>query len=187
MSPTIRSSLLAVAIALTLCSCPETQVPRDFGTSPLKLKTDEWEGTWSEPGSNEKLVFTVTSADQGELTVKDKNNPILVAVRQITNSDSSKDLAFLIHFDKEKADFGSVNLIRRPEKGVFCLWGLKNDVVEEAVRSGELKGELKAVKKTDNEAEHSHVRLAADSANYDKLMDARYWNWTEPGFFIRAP
>lgn len=170
---------------LMLSSCPETQVPRDFGAGPLKLKTQEWAGTWGEPGSKDAMLFTITDADKGEITVEEKENTLRVVVREITGGEESKDLALLIHFDKKVQDFGSFHLIRRPEKGSFCLWGVKHDVVEAAVKSGELKGELEHVKKSDKDEAHNHVRLTADPANYAKLLDAKYWNWMEPEFFIR--
>lgn len=185
MNLIVRSIALS-AVALVLCSCPETQVPKNFGAQPLKLKAADWEGFWSEPGDKDGMEFVITNAAQGEFTAKEKKEQIRAVVREISKGEEGKDLAFLIHFDKDATEFGSFNLIRRPEKGAFCLWNLNHEVVEAAVKSGELKGELKPVKKTDKEDAHNHVRLAADPTNYTKLLGAKYWDWTQPGFFVRT-
>jgi hypothetical protein len=185
---------LASAAMLGLTSCPETTVPREFGAKPLKLKAEDWNGVWSAAGENEGMTFAVTNAAKGELTVtfpekekgKEQDPPMNAVVREITRGDESKDLAFLIHFDKESTDFGPFNLMRCPEKGVFYLWSPKHDVIEAAVKSGELKGDLKRVEKTKDEEAHDHTLLVADPANYPKLLDPKFWDWTKPEAFVRS-
>jgi len=162
---------LALAAMLVLTSCPETMVPRDFGTRPLKLKAEDWNGVWRDPAEADGMTFTVTDAAKGQFTVtfpeKDgkKEEPLKVVVNEVNGGDKEKDLAFLVHFDKINEAFGPIDLIRRPEKGVFHLWNPKHDVIEAAVKSGELKGELVKVPKTKDEAEHNHTRLSADRGN----------------------
>lgn len=109
-----------------------------------------------------------------------------MVINEIDGGDKGKNLAFLIHFDKNNEAFGPIDLIRRPEKGVFHLWNPKHDIIEAAVKTGELKGELIKVPKTKDEAEHNHTRLVADPANYEKLLDPKFWEWTKPDVYVRS-
>lgn len=182
---------LAAVAMLSLTACPETKVPRHFGSKPLHLNADDWNGVWKAPGEADGMTFTVTNAATGEMTVafpdKDKKEePLAVIVSEVTGTDDSKDLAFLIHFEGEEKDVGPFNLIRRPEKGVLQMWSAKHDVIEAAVKAGELKGELIKVAKTKDEAEHNHTRLAADPSNYPKLLNPKFWEWTKPEPLLRV-
>lgn len=182
---------LAVVALLSLTACPETKVPRSFGSKPVHLKTDEWNGTWRSAGESEGMNFTVTNAAKGELTItfsdKDKKEePLVAVVSEVASGEEAKDMAFLIHFEGNEKEVGPFNLIRRTEKGVFYLWGPKHDAIEAAVKSGELKGELIKVEKTKDEAEHNHTKLAADAMNYTKLLDPKFWEWNKPEAFVRS-
>lgn len=182
---------LTVATVAGLTGCPETKVPRDFGMRPLKLKAEEWNGVWRDPTDAEGMTFTVTDAAKGEFTItfaaQDKKEPevMMAVVNELNGGDKEQKLAFLVHFDKDGDAHGDFNLIRRPEKGVFQAWNPKHDAIEAAIKSGELKGELTKVPKTKDEEEHNHTRLAADHANYVKLLEPRFWKWLEPETFVK--
>ncbi|MBX7208469.1 MAG: hypothetical protein K1X78_09175 [Verrucomicrobiaceae bacterium] len=186
--------LPAVAVILVLTGCPETNVPRDFGSCPLKLNAEEWNGVWADPADGEGMTFKVVDAAKGQLTItfpaKANKEPevLQVVINEVNGGETEKKLAFFIHFDKTAAaaGLGPFNLIRRPENGVLRLWNLRHDVIEAAVKSGELKGTLTKVPKTKDEAEHQHAQLAADPANYQRIVDAKFWDWTDPGVFVRT-
>jgi len=55
MKTKLLLGLLATAALFGLTSCPETSVPRDFGAKPLKLKSDDWAGTWRNVGDDDDL------------------------------------------------------------------------------------------------------------------------------------
>ena len=190
MKAKLLLGMLAAAAALGLTSCPETSVPRDFGAKPLKLKGGDWSGTWRGAGGDDDFRLEIKDAAAGQITVfttdkeKKTENTMEFFVRQI-GAKGGEGLVFLTSFDKPGAARGSLSLATQPEKGVFHIWGLRHDVVESAVKSGELKGELKPVKEKGAEKPHNHCLLAADAANYAKLTDAKFWEWTKPGTFIR--
>lgn len=183
--------VLAAAAMIGLTSCPETTVSREFGAKPLELKAGDWNGVWRDPAETDGMTFTVTDAAKGQLTItfpeKDgkKEEPLKVVINEVGGGDKNKNLAFFVHFDKASEAFGPFNLIRHTDKGVFYFWNPKHDSIEAAVKSGELKGELTKVPKTKDEAEHNHTRLTADPANYEKLLDPKFWEWTEVNVFVR--
>lgn len=183
--------VLAAAAMIGLTGCPETTAPHNFGTKPLNLKTEEWNGVWRNPIETDGMTFTVTDAAKGQLTItfpeKDgkKEEPMKVVINEVGGGEKNKDLAFFVHFDKANETTGPFNLIRRTDKGVFYFWNPKHDVIEAAVKNGELKGELIKMPKTKDEAEHNHTRLAADPANYEKLLDPKFWEWTDVSVFVR--
>lgn len=196
MRTLLRSSLVVVGLFL-LTACPQTDVPRSFGAAPLKLNRSDWEGRWRDATDDGTLLFTVTDAAKGALTIlpsdseQKKEPPIEALVREAGKTKDGETLAFMITFDKSGAERGSLSLITVPEKGrdkgSFHLWGLRHDAIEEAVKAGELKGEIKSVKEKDDEKPHNHTELAADASNYVKLIDPKYWEWTKPSTFIRQP
>lgn len=198
MNTLLRSSLVVVSLLL-LTACPQTDVPRSFGAAPLKLERADWEGNWREATDDENLAFTVTDADKGALAIlpsdsaekKEKEPPIEALIREAGKTKDGETLAFMITFDKAEPERGSLSLITVPnkerDKGSFHLWGLRHDAIEAAVKSGELKGEIKSVKEKSDEKPHNHTELAAETSNYAKLIDPKYWEWTKPSTFSRVP
>jgi hypothetical protein len=184
------ASLLNILVILGLTSCPETKVPREFGGKPLKLQSREWEGVWREAGSDEDLRFVVQDAAAGQITVfvYDKEKKTETAVEALAHEapEKGEKLIFLTTFDEPGVAWGSINLVSAPEKGVLHSWNLRHDVVEAAVKSGELAGRLKPVKEEGDQKPHNHTQLSADPANYKKLTDARYWEWTKPSTLVRV-
>lgn len=192
---TLFRSSLAGLCALILSACPQTDVPRNFGTGPVTLMAADWQGRWRESTDDDSLLFTVTDAAKGALTIlpsdseAKKEPPIEVLIREAGKTKDGETLAFMLTFEKPGNERGSLNLITVPDKerdkGSFHLWGIQHDVIEKAVQSGELKGEIKSVKEKDDEKPHNHTELAADASNYAKLIDPKYWEWTKPSTFIR--
>ena len=184
--------VVAVLVMLGLTACPQTSVPRNFGGKPLALKTDEWQGFWHEAGDDEPLRFVVKDAAAGLITVmiKDEEKKSEESIELVLRETGAKEdggRAFMVSFSKAGDEVGSVNLVTVPEKGTFHSWNLRHDVIERAVKSGELKGELKQVKEKGDEKPHNHSILSADPVNYEKLMDPKYWEWTKPTTFARRP
>lgn len=195
MNTLLRSSLVVVS-SLLLTACPQTDVPRSFGGAPLKLDRSAWEGQWREATDDETLVFSVTDADKGALTIslpaatEKKEPPIEALIREAGKTKDGTTLAFMITFHEPGGERGSLNLITVPDttkdKGSFYFWDIRHDAIESAVKSGELKGEVKSVKEKNDEKPHNHTELAADAANYAKLIDPKYWEWTKPTTFLRV-
>lgn len=183
---------MAVLMMLGLTACPQTSVPRNFGGKPLALKAEDWQGTWRIAGDDEDLQFTVKDAAKGLIIVvaeeaekkKDKEEPIEIVMHE-TGAKEDGARAFMIVLSEPGGDRGSVSLITKPEKNTFHSWNMRHDVVEAAVKSGELKGEVKEVKEKSDEKPHTHTSLAADQVNYDKLMDSKFWEWMKPDTFVR--
>lgn len=182
--------LLGMLAMLGLTSCPETSVPRDFGAKPLKLKSDEWAGTWRNVGDDDDFRFKIKDEVAGQITVfttdeEKKTEDMMEIIIHKIGAKADEDLAFLTFFDKPGEPRGSLHLMTVPDEGVFRLWNLRHDVIEAAIKSGELKGELKSVKEKGDDKPHNHGLLAADAANYAKLSDPKFWEWTKPDTFIR--
>ena len=59
-------------------------------------------------------------------------------------------------------------------------WGINHDAVAAALKSGQLKGTVKP----DKDGAHSH--LDSTPANYEKLLEPQFWNWSEPTCLKRA-
>jgi hypothetical protein len=182
-----RSLLLPLAIGLTmvLCSCPETTVPITFGTSPLKLSKADWNGKWTEAGkpATESIVFTVSDAAKGRFTAQGSgkdDKPIEVLVHSAGAPEDK--LCFLTYIDKPTDSRGPLRLVSKPKDGVFLLWDVNHAEIQKAIKSGELKGRLVKGDKED----HKHSEVDADVSNYGKLLEPRFWNWSEPETFVRS-
>lgn len=192
MKPSRSLLLLAPLLMFGLASCPETTVPRDFGTAPLKLNRGEWEGTWQEAGGGDALRFEVRDAAQGQITVHvpDKEKKTEEAVEVFlheTGAQGHEELAFFTSLSEAGSAWGSLSLASRPKDGVFHLWSLRHPEVEAAVKSGELAGRLKSAKEKGDEKPHNHTELSADPSNYPKVIQARFWEWTKPATYVRVP
>ncbi len=177
----------SLALILLLTACPETYVADDFGSAPVKLKAAEWEGSWyPAEEADEVFTFCVRDAAQGllelqEATPKDKTKKpevFTLALRETGTKTDSK-LLFAILKDSAKTENGTLHLLRRSDDNAFLLWAINQDAVTAALKSGELQGTSKPDK------DGPHHTLASDPANYPKLLDPKFWKWTEPSVLIR--
>ncbi len=181
--------LLAAAISTTfgLTSCPETNVPRQFGLKPSPLKQAAWEGNWAGLGSpGEKVHFSVKQGSEGLLTVtepaKDGKPPTTMEV-YVRPQSRTKDshLYFLSYFDRPGDKEGPVSLISKADDDYhFYLWHPNHEAIKKAVASGRLKGTLSKTK------DGAHSSLAADLLNYNVLGSPEFWDWNKPEAFIRT-
>ena len=179
------SRLLTLALTLVLCSCPETTIPTDFGIAPFKLNKSDWNGTWAAAGkpATEGVVFTVSDGVNGQLTAQGTSKddkPLLIIVR--TAGALEDKLCFLTYMAAATDPRGPLRLITKPKDGVFVLWDANHGEIEKAVKAGELKGRQVKGDKDD----HKHTELDADGSNYTKLLEPRFWNWSEPETFVRV-
>jgi hypothetical protein len=185
MKSLLVRSTAALVLGVVLCSCPETTVPDGFGAGPVQLKPVEWEGTWSpvnEPG--EIFAFKVLDAEQGLLELREtsgegKNEAFTLALRQPVDGKMERGVCFAILKDKKKPA-GGLHLMRVDGKGrSFLLWGINHQVVNAALKAGELKGNVT----TDKDGDHNS--LAVEATNSATLLAPRFWNWTEPTIMVR--
>ncbi len=182
--------LFASLLMLGLTSCPETNVPRDFGVKPVVLKPAEWEGDWADVGGTPdgKGHVTIKQADQGLLSIPsyDKDGKASgeaeVMVRQ-ASTDKNSHLFFMSSFDKPGASVGSVSLMSKSDDNVFYLWSPNHEAIAKAIASGRLKG--KATKAKDQDGMHS--QLDAVASNYRTLLLPEFWDWTSPTAIFKQP
>ena len=181
--------LLAAALATVTCltSCPETNVPRQFGLKPATLKPAAWEGNWagiSSPG--EKMRFSIKQASEGLLTITEPpkdGKPAVTMEVYVRPQSRARDshLYFLSYFDKPGDKEGPISLITKADEEYhFYLWHPNHEAIEKAVASGRLKGTLSRTK------DGAHSSLAADTANYSVLGSPEFWDWNKPEAFIRT-
>lgn len=184
--------LSSALLLLGLTSCPETKVPRTFGDKPLKLQRADWEGTWRTAGSDDELRIEVADASAGRLLIHwqdqdKKHQETIEALLRDTGAPDSDGLAYMITLGNAGDAWGSVNLVRVPDKGVFHSWNLRHEAVESAVKNGELTGRLKSVREKNDDKPHNHTELSADPANSPKLVEGRFWHWTAPSTHVKQP
>lgn len=179
--------IISLALTLLLTACPETYVADDFGSAEVKLKPAEWEGSWHPADdADEVFSFRVHDAEKGLLELQEaapKEKTKKPAVFALTLRDSGikseSKLLFAILKDTAKPENGTLHLLRRPDDHVFLLWAINHDAVTAAIKSGELKGSVLPDK------DGPHNSLASDPANYPKLLDPKFWKWTEPSVLVR--
>lgn len=181
---------LAAGLALTLLltACPETYVADDFGAAAVKLKPADWEGSWHPADeADEVFSFRVRDAAKGQLELQEaapKNKTKKPEVFTLTLRDSGikseSKLLFAILKDTAKPENGTLHLLRRSDDNAFFLWAIHQDAVTAAIKSGELKGSVLPDK------DGPHHTLATDPANYPKLLDPKFWKWTEPAVMVRS-
>jgi hypothetical protein len=179
----------AIGIVTLLTACPETYVADDFGATALHLKPAEWEGSWHPADdADEVFTFRVRDAGQGMLELqeakpedKTKKPEVFTLALRETGTKTDSKLLFAILKDATKTENGKLHLLRRPDDNVFLLWAINQDAVTAALKSGELQGTSKPDK------DGPHNTLATDYANYPKLLDPKFWNWTEPTVMVRSP
>jgi hypothetical protein len=184
---TLFRGLAAALLACVLTACPETTVNDDFGLKPAVLKVADWDGTWTpvDEGDDDAVQFTVANAAQGLLVLtepgKKDAKPIEFRIRRAT-AESKIKLCFAVaqERDAKKPGAASLFLMRTAESGVLYTWGINHDAVAAAIRSGQLKGSVKA----DKDGAHSH--LDSTAANYEKLLEPQFWSWSEPTCLKRA-
>ena len=188
MQPLISRLVACLALSLLLTACPETAVPDNFGTAPVRLKDNDWNGQW-RPVDDEKETFTfrVKDAAQGiielqETAPKDpkKKPEIFTLTLREMGTKTDEKLHFAILKDTAKPDNGTPHLIRPSKDGVFILWAIDHDVVNAALKSGELKGTITPDK------DGPHNTLTADPKNYPYLLAPKFWKWTEPTVMVQA-
>ena len=177
----------SLALVTLLTACPETYVADDFGTAPAKLKSTEWEGSWHPADdADEIFTFRVRDAEKGQLELqeaepkdKTKKPELFTLTLRESGIESESKLIFAILKDTAKPENGTLHLLRRSDDDVFLLWAISDDAVTAAIKSGELKGSVL----TDKDGPHNS--LVSDSANYPKLLDPKFWKWTEPSVLVR--
>jgi len=178
----MKTLLRGAAVALLACvltACPETTVNDDFGLKPAMLKAADWNGTWTPVDDDVAVGFAVTNAEQGVLLLtepgKKDAKPIEFQIRRAT-SDSKIKLVFAVaqERDARKPGAASLFLMRTAVDGVLYTWSIDHDSVAAAIQSGQLQG----IVKNGKDGPHSH--LESTPANYEKLLEPQYWNWSEP-------
>ena len=182
---TLLRGVVAALLACVLTACPETTVNEDFGLKPAALKAADWNGTWTPVEDDDAVQFAVTNAAQGLLVLtepgKKDSKPIEFQIRRAT-ADSKVKLCFAVaqERDAKKTGAATLFLMRTAESGVLYTWGINHDTVAAAIKSGQLKGAVKP----DKDGAHSH--LDSTAANYEKLLEPQFWNWSEPTCLKRS-
>ncbi|MDZ4404757.1 hypothetical protein [Prosthecobacter sp.] len=176
--------LACVLLACALTACPETTVNEDFGLKPVALEADDWNGLWMPVDDDDKIQFTVTDAAKGVLQMTEpdvkKNKPMDFRMRRASNDDKVK-LCFILTRDEDgKEAKMQIQLLRLPEEGVLLAWMINDEAVETAIKAGQLKGTTQRVK------DDPHNHLDSDPANYTKLLEPQFWDWSEPSILKRA-
>ncbi|MCB1275263.1 hypothetical protein [Prosthecobacter sp.] len=171
-------------LACSLTSCPETTVEDDFGLKPVGLKAGNWSGSWTPVDDDDAVQFAVTDAAQGLILMtepgKKNAEPVEFKLRRASADDKVELFFAVVRERKEKKGGASLFLMREPEKDVLFTWSINHDAVAAAIQSGQLKGTVKP----DKDGAHSH--LDSDPANYVKLLEPQFWNWSEPMCLKRA-
>lgn len=173
-----------VLLACVLTACPETTVDDDFGLKAVTLKAGDWNGSWTPVDDEDSILFTVTDAAQGIIRItepgKKDDKPVEFRLRR-ASSDKDVKLFFLTMREQgDKQTTTSLHLIREADEGVILLWVINDSAIEAAIKSGQLKGSTKRVK------DDPHNHLDSDPANYTKLLEPQFWNWSEPSVLKRA-
>lgn len=176
---TLLRGLGAALLVCVLTACPETTVNDDFGLKPAVLKAAEWNGTWTPVDDDDAVHFAVTKAEQDLLVLtepgKKDAKPIEFHIRR-ASADSKIKLVFAVaqERDAKKPGAASLFLMRSAKDGILYTWNINHDTVAAAIQSGQLQGTVKPGK----DGAHSH--LASTPANYTKLLEPQFWNWSEP-------
>lgn len=189
MQPLISRLVACLALSLLLTACPETAVPDNFGTAPVRLKDNDWNGQW-RPVDDEKETFTFRVKDTAlgiielqESAPKDpKKKPEIftLTLRDSGPKGVGPKLHFAILKDTAKPAAGTLYLVRLASNGTVFLWSICHDVVTAAIKSGELQGTITPDK------DGPHNTLTADPKNYPNLLAPKFWNWAEPTVMVRA-
>ncbi len=181
---TCLRALACVVLGCLLSACPETTVNDDFGLKPVQVDADDWSGTWMPIDDDDTFHFAITDAAQGALRLiepgKKDDKPLEFKLHHASPDDDVKLWFALVREGAEKEAKTQAFLLRRPEKGVTLWWMIDDVAVEKAIKAGQLKGTTKRVK------DDPHNHLDSDPANYLKLLEPQFWNWSEPSILRRV-
>lgn len=184
---TLFRSLAAVLISSVLTACPETTVNDDFGLKPAVLKAADWNGAWTpvDEADEDAVQLAVIDPAQGIILMtepgKKDDKPVELALRRASADSKTKLCYALVQERHAKRPGGaSLFLMRTAEDGVLYTWSINHDAVAAAIQSGQLQGSVKPGK----DGAHSH--LDSTPANYGKLLEPQFWNWSEPTCLKRA-
>jgi len=170
-------------LGCVLTACPETTVNDDFGLKPLALKASDWSGNWQPIDDDDKTDFSVIDAKQGLIRITDPDKkeaePIEFKIRRASADDKVNLFFALIHEKGTKPGSFTLYILRHSDKGILFLWCIEHDAIEAAIKAGELKGTTKRVK------DDPHNHLDSVPANYTKLLEPQFWNWSEPSVLKR--
>lgn len=184
MKTCLARFLASVLLACALTACPETTVNEDFGLKPLALEVDDWNGLWMSLDDDDKIQFTVTDAAKGVLQMTEpdekKNKFMDFRMRRASNDDKVKLCFALTRDQNAKEPKTQIHLIRLPDEDVILVWMINDEAVEQAIKAGLLKGTTQRVK------DDPHNHLDSDPANYARLLEPQFWNWSEPSILKRA-
>ncbi len=176
--------LASVLLACALTACPETTVNKDFGLKPVALEADDWNGLWMPVDDDDKIQFYVTDAAKGSLQMTDpdakKDKTMCFHMRRASNDNKVKLCFALTRDQDDKEPKTQIHLIRLPDEDVILAWMINDEAVEKAIKAGQLKGTTQRVK------EDPHNHLDSDPANYTKLLEPQFWDWSEPSILKRA-
>lgn len=173
-----------VLLGCGLTACPETTVGDDFGLQPLVLDAGDWNGAWTPLDDDSVLQITVTDAAQGLLRMtepgKKDDQPLDFKLRRASADDKVK-LCFALLREKDAAPAATqIHLMRESDEGALLVWMINDLAVEAAIKAGQLQGSTKRVKND------PHNHLDSVPANYTRLLEPQYWNWSEPSVLKRA-
>ncbi|WP_395748148.1 hypothetical protein [Prosthecobacter sp.] len=175
---TFFRGLAAAFLASLLTACPETTVDDDFGLKPAVLNAKDWDGAWEAVNDDDEMKFTVVDTAAGVMVVsepgKKDDKPIEFKLRRAVAGEKVKLLFAVARERGGKRAGASLFLMREAEEGVLYSWMIDHDAVAAAIKAGQLKG----VVKPDKDGAHSH--LESTTANYAKLLEPQFWNWSEP-------
>jgi len=171
-------------LGCVLTACPETTVNDDFGLKPLTLKASDWNGSWQPIDDDDKTDFSVIDAQQGLIRFtepgKKEAMPIEFKIRRASADDKVNLYFVLIHEKGTKPGSFTIYILRQSDKGILFLWGIEHDAIEAAIKAGQLQGSTRQVK--NDTINH----LDSVPANYTKLLEPQFWNWSEPMVLKRA-
>ena len=170
--------VVGALLACVLTACPETTVNDDFGLKPAILKAAEWNGSWTPVDDDDALQFEVINAAQGIFVLtepgKKDDKPTEFRIRR-ASADAKVKLCFAVAHERDAKKTGeTLFLMREAEGGVLFAWNINHDAVAAAIKGGQLQGTVKP----DKDGAHSH--LDSTAANYAKLLEPQFWNWSEP-------
>ena len=170
--------LAGALLACVLTACPETTVNDDFGLKPAVLKAADWNGSWTPVDDDDAVHFEVINAKQGLLVLtepgKKDDKPIEFQIRR-ASTDARVKLCFAVaHERPAKKTRETLFLMREAADGVLLTWNINHESVAAAIKAGQLQGTVKP----DKDGAHSH--LDSTAANYAKLLEPQFWNWSEP-------
>lgn len=177
--------VVGALLACCMTACPETTVNDDFGLKPAALKAADWNGSWTPADDDDDEVqFEVVEADQGKIVMTEPDRKDAKAIEfhlRRASADAKIKLVFAAAHERDaKKPGGMLFLMREADDGVIYTWSVNHEAVAAAVKAGQLQGTVRS----DKEGAHSH--LESVPANYVKMLEPQFWNWSEPTCLKRA-